>query len=162
VTRRLAGAGGSPGERRELFGIADLAGEFGISTRTVRFYENKDLIHPTRVNGNRVYTRRDWARLALILRAKAIGSTLAQIKHFLDLYGEHGEGEAQQLGYVVAETAKAIEGLEKKQALIRDTLKELRGIKKDCEDRLRASEWRREDTLTTGLSADKHPSTRGL
>ena len=74
-------------DRQDLFGIADLAKEFGISTRTIRFYENKDLIHPMRVNGSRVYTRRDRGRLALILRAKAIGSTLAQIKHFLDLYG---------------------------------------------------------------------------
>ena len=125
--------------QRELFGIADLAGEFGISARTIRFYENKDLIHPARVNGNRVYTRRDRARLALILRAKAIGSTLAQIRHFLDLYGEHGEGEARQLDYVVAETTKAIMDLENKQTMIRDTLKELRAIKKDCENRLQAS-----------------------
>ena len=65
-------------DRQDLFGIADLAREFGISTRTIRFYENKDLIHPTRVNGSRVYTRRDRGRLALILRAKAIGSTLAR------------------------------------------------------------------------------------
>lgn len=123
-------------DRQDLFGIADLAREFGISTRTIRFYENKDLIHPTRVNGSRVYTRRDRGRLALILRAKAIGSTLAQIKHFLDLYGEHGEGHVKQLNYLIDETDKAIEDLEKKQALIRDTLKELRAIRQDSIDKL--------------------------
>ncbi len=126
-----------PEDRRELFGIADLAGEFGISTRTIRFYENKGLIHPTRVNGSRVYTRRDRGRLALILRAKAIGSTLAQISHFLDLYGEHGEGQSRQLDYVIAETSKAIDELEKKQLLIGDTLKELRAIRQACRDRRR-------------------------
>ncbi len=129
-------------DRQELFGIADLAREFGISTRTIRFYENKDLIHPMRVNGSRVYTRRDRGRLALILRAKAIGSTLAQIKHFLDLYGEHGEGHVNQLNYLIAETGKAIEDLENKQALIRDTLKELRAIRQDSIDKL--EEKRRE------------------
>ncbi len=123
-------------DRQDLFGIADLAREFGISTRTIRFYENKDLIHPTRVNGSRVYTRRDRGRLALILRAKAIGSTLAQIKHFLDLYGEHGEGHVKQLNYLIDETDKAIDDLEKKQALIRDTLKELRAIRQDSIDKL--------------------------
>jgi DNA-binding transcriptional MerR regulator len=123
-------------DRQDLFGIADLAAEFGISTRTIRFYENKDLIHPARVNGSRVYTRRDRGRLALILRAKAIGSTLSQISHFLDLYGEHGEGHSRQLDYVVTETTKAIEGLEQKKALIKDTLDELRAIRQACRDRL--------------------------
>ncbi|MEM9108080.1 MAG: MerR family DNA-binding transcriptional regulator [Pseudomonadota bacterium] len=126
-------------EGQELFGIADLADEFGITTRTIRFYENKDLIHPARVNGARVYTRRDRARLALILRAKAIGSTLAQIKHFLDLYGEHGEGRNEQLQYVVDETGKAIADLENKQTLIADTLKELRAIRRSCQERLNDS-----------------------
>lgn len=126
----------TPEDRQELYGIADLAGEFGISTRTIRFYENKNLIHPTRVNGSRVYTRRDRGRLALILRAKAIGSTLAQISHFLDLYGEHGEGHVRQLDYVIDETSKAIDGLEKKQALIKDTLAELQAIRQTCLDRL--------------------------
>lgn len=130
----VAGSGKTDGQ--DLFGIADLAEEFGITTRTIRFYENKDLIHPARVNGARVYTRRDRARLALILRAKAIGSTLAQIKQFLDLYGEHGEGRNEQLQYVVDETGKAIADLENKQALIADTLKELQAIRRGCLERL--------------------------
>ncbi|WP_136661180.1 MerR family DNA-binding transcriptional regulator [Nitratireductor sp. XY-223] len=124
-------------EGRDLFGIAELAEEFGITTRTIRFYENKDLIHPARVNGARVYTRRDRARLALILRAKAIGSTLAQIRHFLDLYGEHGEGQRSQLEYVVSESDKAIAELQQKRAMIDDTLGELRAIRKTCIDCLK-------------------------
>ncbi|MEX3010238.1 MerR family DNA-binding transcriptional regulator [Hoeflea sp. TYP-13] len=132
-------SGKTPADGRELFGIADLAEEFGITTRTIRFYENKDLIHPARVNGARVYTRRDRARLALILRAKTIGSTLAQIRHFLDLYGEHGEGRIEQLEYVVNETTKAIADLEKKKALISDTLEELKVIRRSCLNRLKDS-----------------------
>ncbi|HNK18613.1 MAG TPA: MerR family transcriptional regulator, partial [Piscinibacter sp.] len=67
----------------ELFGIAELCREFGVTLRALRFYEDKGLLAPRRVNGTRVYTRRDRARLALILRAKAIGSSLAEIKHYL-------------------------------------------------------------------------------
>lgn len=142
-------------ERQELFGIADLAKEFGISTRTIRFYENKDLIHPRRVSGSRVYTRRDRARLALILRAKAIGSTLAQIKHFLDLYGEHGEGHVEQLRYLIAETGKAIGELETKQALIRDTLTELRAIRRASLDKLEEKFGETADDQSTVTSSSK-------
>ena len=58
------------------------------------------------------YTRRDRARLALILRAKAIGSPLSEIKTYLDLYGDHGEGRAQQLQYVITRTDNEITELE--------------------------------------------------
>jgi DNA-binding transcriptional MerR regulator len=88
----------------ELFGITELCREFGITLRALRFYEDKGLLTPRRINGARVYTRRDRARLALILRAKAIGTPLAEIKNYLDLYGEQGEGRAQQLSYVVRRT----------------------------------------------------------
>lgn len=112
----------------ELFGIADLCDEFGISARAIRFYEDKGLLSPRRINGARVYTRRDRARLALILRAKAIGSSLADIKHYLDLYGSHGEGRVQQLKYVLVRTDAAIAELEQKRAHIETTLAELRLI----------------------------------
>lgn len=112
----------------ELFGITELCREFGITLRTIRFYEDKGLLKPRRVNGARVYTRRDRARLALILRSKAIGASLAEIKHYLDLYGAHGEGRVQQLKYVVQRTSDAIADLEQKRAHIDATLAELKLI----------------------------------
>jgi DNA-binding transcriptional MerR regulator len=112
----------------ELFGITELCREFGISPRAIRFYEDKGLLAPRRVNGTRVYTRRDRARLALILRAKVIGSSLADIKHYLDLYGAHGEGRTVQLRYVLDRTSKAIAELEHKRAHIDASLAELRVI----------------------------------
>ncbi|MGM9489472.1 MerR family transcriptional regulator [Ideonella sp. YS5] len=112
----------------DLFGITELCREFGISLRAIRFYEDKGLLHPRRVNGTRVYTRRDRARLALILRAKAIGSSLAEIKHYLDLYGSHGEGRVQQMRYVLQRTDQAIAELEARRANIDATLAELRVI----------------------------------
>ena len=112
----------------ELFGITELCTEFGITLRSIRFYEDKGLLSPRRINGTRVYTRRDRARLALILRSKAIGASLAEIKHYLDMYGAHGEGRTQQLKFVLDRTDKAIAELETKRAHIEASLAELRVI----------------------------------
>ena len=112
----------------ELFGITELCREFDISPRAIRFYEDKGLLAPRRVNGTRVYTRRDRARLSLILRAKQIGSSLSEIKHYLDLYGAHGEGRTVQMRYVLERTSKAIADLEQKRAHIDASLAELRII----------------------------------
>ena len=112
----------------ELFGIAELCSEFGITLRTIRFYEDKGLLAPRRVSGARVYTRRDRARLSLILRAKAIGSSLAEITHDLDLYGTQGEGRVQQMKFVLQRTDQAIAELQQRRAHIDATLAELRVI----------------------------------
>ncbi|MFT3822147.1 MAG: MerR family DNA-binding transcriptional regulator [Rubrivivax sp.] len=136
--RRRAGSGAAAAQQvldahraqdtGELFGISELCAEFGITLRTIRFYEDKGLLKPRRVNGARVYSRKDRARLALILRSKAIGASLQEIKHYLDLYGDHGEGRVQQLKYVRDRTDAAIRELELKRAHIDATLAELRVI----------------------------------
>jgi DNA-binding transcriptional MerR regulator len=120
----------------ELFGITELCSEFGITLRTIRFYEDKGLLSPRRINGTRVYTRRDRARLAVILRSKAIGAPLAEIKRYLDLYGTKGEGRAQQLKFVVERTDAAIAQLEQKRAHIEASLAELRVINQGARERL--------------------------
>ena len=122
----------------ELFGITELCREFGITLRALRFYEDKGLLSPRRINGARVYTRRDRARLALILRAKDIGSPLSEIKRYLDLYGDHGEGRSQQLTYVIDRTDTAIAELEQKRAQIDETLAELRVINASCRKHLQS------------------------
>ncbi len=146
TTRRRAGAASTAARQvvashrdeptGELFGIGELCGEFGISPRALRFYEAKGLLEPRRVGGVRVYTRRDRARLALILRSKAIGATLAEIKHYLDLYGARGEGRAQQLKYVIARTDEAIGELERRREHIDATLAELRVINATAREQL--------------------------
>lgn len=126
-------------ESGELFGITELAAEFGLSPRAIRFYEDKGLLTPRRINGGRAYTRRDRVRLALIQRAKAMGFALAEIQTFLDLYGEHGEGRIKQLNFVVERTDTAIAELESRRANIDATLAELRvintGVKRALEER---------------------------
>ena len=124
----------------ELFGIGELCTEFGVSPRALRFYEDKGLLAPRRVNGTRVYGRRDRARLALILRAKTIGSSLAEIKQFLDMYGAQGEGRAQQLQFVLERTGRTIAELETRRAHLDATLAELRLIHEQVRGRLAAGE----------------------
>ncbi len=115
-----------------LYGIAELASEFGITTRTIRFYEAKELLAPPRVNASRVYTKRERARLKLILRAKSIGFSLAEIKRYLDLYGDRGEGRPQQADFLAERSAALIAELEEKQENIAATLRELRDIRRQC------------------------------
>lgn len=111
-----------------LMGIAEMCAAFEVSPRTLRFYETKGLLAPRRINGTRVYSKQDRARLYRILRAKSLGTPLAEIKHYLDMYGQHGEGRVQQLTFVVEKTAAAIKELEAKREQIDASLAELRLI----------------------------------
>ena len=70
----------------EIFKISELAKEFDITTRSIRFYEDMGLIHPTRQGNIRVYQRRDKIRLQLILRGKRLGFSLAEIRELFELY----------------------------------------------------------------------------
>jgi DNA-binding transcriptional MerR regulator len=130
---RAASKGSSSlSEAESLYGIAELASEFGVTARAIRFYEAKGLLSPPRVNAGRVYTRRDRARLKLILRAKSIGFSLAEIKQFLDFYGDRGEGKPQQAAFAAERSRELIAELERKQAALAATLQELREIHAEC------------------------------
>ena len=79
----------------ETFTITDLSTGFHVTPRAIRFYEDQGLIAPERNGQNRVYSRRDRARLAWILRAKNVGFSLAEIREMIDLY-DLGDGRATQ------------------------------------------------------------------
>jgi len=121
----------------EVYSIGDLAREFDVTARALRLYEEKGLLAPRRLNGVRIYSRRDRARLTLILRAKSLGSSLDDIKAYLDLYGQHGEGRKRQLEFVVDKTAEAIRELEAKRVELDRTLHELRLIYEGASKQLR-------------------------
>ncbi|MCG5239691.1 MerR family transcriptional regulator [Azospirillum doebereinerae] len=80
----------------QLYTVNQLAEELGITPRALRFYEVKGLLAPNRVGNNRVYTKRDRARLKLILRGKRLGFSLAEIREYLDLYNVDGGVEQQK------------------------------------------------------------------
>jgi DNA-binding transcriptional MerR regulator len=71
---------------RESFSISDLSNEFDVTARALRFYEDQGLIAPERNGLSRIYSKRDRARLAWILRAKRVGFSLAEIREMIDLY----------------------------------------------------------------------------
>lgn len=76
--------------------ISELAREFGITPRALRFYEDKDMLHPARDGMTRVYSHRDRARVTIIVRMKRVGLPLADIREILDLYGLGDNERAQK------------------------------------------------------------------
>ncbi|MDZ7810924.1 MAG: MerR family DNA-binding transcriptional regulator [Arhodomonas sp.] len=85
-----------PPQNATTYTISELAREFAITTRAIRFYENRGLLTPRREGQRRVYSRRDRTRLKLTLRGKRLGMTLAEIKEVFDLY-DVAHGEERQL-----------------------------------------------------------------
>lgn len=106
------------------FTIGDLAKEFGVTLRTLRFYEDKDLIHPRRQGLNRLYGRRDRARLKLILLGKRVGFPLDQIKEMLALY-DLRDGDTPQLEMALRRFSEQIEFLRRQKRDVEQAIEEL-------------------------------------
>lgn len=123
------------GHRQPLRGIQDVADELGVTTRAIRFYEDKGLLEPQRVGTMRVYSRREVARLRLILRGKGLGFTLRQIKEFLDLYTVDAL-HIEQTKNLLARVSERIEALETQRHALDQTLGELHDIVRQCRERI--------------------------
>lgn len=122
----------------ELRGIQHMAKELGITSRAIRFYEDRGLIEPQRVGTTRVYTRREFARMQLILRGKRLGFSLKEIKQFLDLYDADPD-HVEQMRALAAAAAERIAQLEKQRVALDQTLKELRLIEQQARERVAAT-----------------------
>ncbi|SON51713.1 MerR family transcriptional regulator [Vibrio tapetis] len=103
----------------ETFKISELANEFNVTTRSIRFYEDMGLIHPERQGKIRLYQRRDKIRLKLILRGKRLGLSLAEIGELLELY-DTNQGEVQ--------LKKMLEVIDGKQALLQQQLDDINAV----------------------------------
>ncbi len=95
------------------YSIGELAKEFDVTPRALRFYEDKDLLHPARNGMNRVYSYRDRGRLQLILQGKNIGLSLAEIRELIDTY--HVEGERAQQEKMLTRFRGQVAKLEKQR-----------------------------------------------
>ena len=115
--------------------IAELAQEFDVTTRTIRFYEAEGMIAPERQGTQRLFHPRDRVRLKLILRGKRLGFSLAEIREIIDLYDSE-PGEAGQLVYFLDKVAERRADLEQKRRDIEETLAELAEVEASTRSRL--------------------------
>ena len=118
-----------------LYTIGELAQELKVTTRAIRFYEAKGLIAPVRRGVHRSYSRRDRARLKLILRGKNLGFTLEEVAQYLKLY-DADPAQIAQTQMLLAHIERAIEDLQVKRADIERTLRELKEIRSQCMEHL--------------------------
>ena len=121
---RTAAAPGPASAPAARFTIGELAREFGLTTRAIRFYEDCGLLAPQRAGRNRVYTARDRARLTLTLRGKRLGLKLAEVKELVDMYETQRDTEAQMRRFLDV-LARHRAQLESRLAELRTTLDEV-------------------------------------
>jgi len=125
--------------RGTLYSISALAKEFGITTRTIRFYESRGLISPQRVGTARKYSKRDRARLILILRGRNLGFTVEDVSEYLSLY-DSDPGQLAQTRLLLDKVSAAVDDLETKRRDIERSLTDLNEIRARCEAHLKSRE----------------------
>ena len=109
---------------RKLFTIGDLAREFDITLRTLRFYEDKGLLTPKRDGNTRLYSRRDRARLKLVLMGKRVGFSLDEIREMIDLY-DLKDGQETQLRVSLERFREQIVALERQKRDVEEAISDL-------------------------------------
>jgi DNA-binding transcriptional MerR regulator len=118
--------------------IAELAREFALTPRAIRYYEDQGLIAPARAGVQRVYTKRDRIRLKLTLRGKRLGLSLAEIRELIDMYDT--APESTQLARLLEVLARQRAKLEQQREDIEAVLAELDGFERQCRDLLAGAE----------------------
>ena len=111
-------------EEADLKRIGELADEFGVTLRTLRFYEDKGLLQPLRDGNTRLYTKRDQARLKLILLGRKVGFSLRDVKQMMDLYDPHG-ANVRQLKVALEKSEKQMGRLVSQREAIEDAISSL-------------------------------------
>lgn len=107
---------------KKTYSISELASEFDVTTRSIRFYEDQGLLKPERKGQTRIYSSKDKVRLKLILRGKRLGFSLAESRELFDLWDETESGSEKQL-------LKMLETLAQKQAQLKQQLEDIQMAK---------------------------------
>lgn len=127
------------------YSIRDLAEEFDVTTRTMRFYESEGLLHPRREGQTRIYTDKDRIHLKLILRGKRLGLSLAESKELIELYNPSGANQKQLLR-LLEKLSERRKSLEQQIEDIRVMQHELDEAEVRCRDALNALESNKTET----------------
>jgi DNA-binding transcriptional MerR regulator len=120
---------------REYYSITELTREFGISTRTLRFYEDEGLIHPVRRGRTRLFRPSDRHLVRQILRGKRLGFSIAEIREIVQMYREP-PGEVGQPKLMIKRVEEKREDLRQKRRDLEETLAELDHAEEACVERL--------------------------
>jgi len=123
---------------RSEYTIGELAREFDVTPRAIRFYEDQGLLAPRRIGQRRVYAQRDRTRLKLTLRGKRLGLTLSEIRELIEMY-EPGRDERPQLERFLAVLEAHKSALEQQRADLESQLTEIDAFEKRIRKRLKAA-----------------------
>ena len=113
--------------KSQSFTIGQLAQEFKVTPRALRFYEQKGLLSPERIGLSRFFSRRDRARLKLIVRGKRLGFALLEIKQLLDLY-DTGDNQVEQLKETLNHSKVRLQSLLEQKKDVEDTIDEMKQV----------------------------------
>jgi len=127
----------SDAANERLWAVGELAAEYGITTRAIRFYEEQGFLQPLRRGRTRFFRHKDRVRLKLVLRGKRLGFTLAEIGEIIWMY-DAKPGEAGQLNHFLGKIAERREVLLSKQRDLQLALEELGEVEQRCQQRLMA------------------------
>lgn len=118
------------------FSISELAKEFDVTTRTIRFYEQQGLLNPARQGQTRIYSAKDRVRLMLTLRGKRLGFSLAESKELFDMYDSTTQGNEKQLLYMLNILSKKQADMQQQLSDIQRLQEELNIAESRCQDAL--------------------------
>ena len=121
----------APRHHEEMYSISDLAHEFDVTPRAIRFYEDQGLLAPQRSGNRRIYGKRDYVRLKLTLRGKRLGLSLSEVGAMFDLY-DQARDETPQLAKFLDSLAERREQLERQRADIDEMLGEIAVFEAQC------------------------------
>ena len=126
----------------ETYSISDLASEFGVTTRTIRFYEDQGLLSPKRQGSARIFSARDRVRLKLALRGKRLGFSIAEIRELFELY-DISRDEQKQLEIFLVKLERRRALLEQQREDIEVMLNEITFFANQCRRLIKAQEGKR-------------------
>lgn len=147
----------------KTYSISELANEFDLTTRSIRFYEDQELLHPTRRGQTRVYSSKDRVRLKLTIRGKSLGFSLAEIRELFELWDETRSGSKKQLNLMLSKIAERRAALDQQMKDITMVQLELESAEIRCRQALeelnqkqREEEQTETDTTSPSSSATTH------